>query len=100
MELPSVEWTPCEFSPNHYVGESESHMKILESALLLVVGTVMLAFAAFSFGLFPRPLSATNPTLLVEATGIAGALLAGLGSRGLYRVQLALQNHSYSSAAQ
>jgi len=75
-------------------------MKILESALLLVVGTVMLAFAGLSFGVFPRPPSVTNPTLLVGATGIAGALLVGLGSRGLYRVHLALRNHRYSSAAQ
>jgi len=75
-------------------------MKILESALLLVVGTAMLTFVALSFGLFPRPLSAANPTLLVEAMGVAGALLVGLGSRGLYRAHLALRNNSHSPTLQ
>lgn len=64
-------------------------MKILSSALLLVVGTALLTFFGMSFAMFPRPLAATNPTLLVEAIGVAGALLAGLGSRGLFRVHQA-----------
>ena len=75
-------------------------MKILESALLLVVGTSLLTFVALSFAMFPRPLTATNPTLLVEAMGVAGALLVGLGGRGLYRVHQALRGNSGPSAMQ
>lgn len=60
-------------------------MRILAPTLLLVAGCVLLTFAALSFGLFPRPMTPTNPTLLVEALGIAGLAFLGLGCRGLYR---------------
>ena len=75
-------------------------MKILESALLLVVGTSLLTFVAISFALFPRPFTATNPTLLVEAMGVAGALLIWLGSRGLHRVHRALRGDNEPSSMQ
>lgn len=65
-------------------------MKIVESALLLVAGTVLLAFSAISLGLFPRPLALGNPTLLVEALAVAGLILFALGVRGLYRVHRAI----------
>ena len=65
-------------------------MKVLESALLLVAGSVLLTFAGLSFGLFPRPITSTNPSLLVEALGIAGIVFFGLGCRGLYRIHQAL----------
>lgn len=68
-------------------------MKVIEPALLLVVGTALLTFAAISLGLFPHPLSLGNPTLLVEALAIAGLVFFGLGARGLYRVQRALSGH-------
>ena len=61
-------------------------MKVIESALLLVVGTALLTFSAISLGFFPRPLTFSNPTLLVEALAIAGLAFFGLGARGLYRV--------------
>ena len=61
-------------------------MKVFESALLLVVGTILIAFSAISFGLFPRPLSLNNPTLLVELIGISGVIVFGLGARGLHRI--------------
>jgi len=61
-------------------------MKVIESALLLVVGTALLTFSAISFGLFPRSLTFGNPTLLVEVLAVAGLVLFGLGARGLYRV--------------
>lgn len=47
-------------------------MKVIESALLLVAGTAFLTFSAISLALFPRPLTFSNPTLLVEALAIAG----------------------------
>ena len=61
-------------------------MKIVEPALLLVMGTVLLTFSAISFGLFPRSPTFSNPTLLVEALAAAGLVFFGLGARGLYRV--------------
>ncbi|MCW5577979.1 MAG: hypothetical protein KIS89_05005 [Dokdonella sp.] len=68
-------------------------MKVVESALLLVVGTALLTFSAISFGLFPRPLSLGNPTLLVEALAIAGLAFFALGVRGLYRVHRAISGN-------
>lgn len=67
-------------------------MKLIESALLLVIGSVLVTFAGISLALFPRPFTLANPTLLVEAFGIAGLVLAGLGARGIYRVQCILQS--------
>jgi hypothetical protein len=61
-------------------------MKIIGSALLLVVGTALLTFSAISLGLFPRPLTLSNPNLLIEALAIAGVVFLALGARGLYRV--------------
>jgi len=65
-------------------------MKVVESALLLVVGTVLLTFSAISFGLFPRSPTFGNPTLLVEALAVAGLVFFGLGALGLYRVHRAV----------
>ena len=65
-------------------------MKVIESALLLVIGTALLTFSAISLGLFPRPLTFSNPTLFVEALAIAGFAFFGLGTRGLYRVPPAI----------
>ncbi|SFL27935.1 hypothetical protein [Rhodanobacter glycinis] len=69
-------------------------MKVFESALLLVVGTALLTFSAISLGLFPRPLTLSNPTLFVEALAIAGLVLFGLGVRGLYRVHRVISGNS------
>jgi len=68
-------------------------MKIIESALLLVVGTALLTFSTISLGLFPRPLTLSNPTLFVEALAIAGLALFGLGARGLHRVHRAISGN-------
>ena len=68
-------------------------MKIIESALLLVVGTALLTFSAISLVLFPRPLTFSNPTLFVEALAIAGFAFFGLGTRGLYRVHRAISGN-------
>lgn len=68
-------------------------MKVIESALLLVIGTALLTFSALSLGLFPRPLTLSNPTLFVEALAIAGVAFFGLGARGLYRVQRAISGN-------
>jgi hypothetical protein len=68
-------------------------MKVIESALLLVVGTALLTFSAISLGLFPRPLTLSNPTLFVEALAIAGLAFFGLGARGLYRVHRAISGN-------
>lgn len=72
-------------------------MKVVESALLLVAGTALLAFSAISFGLFPRPLALGNPTLLVEALAVAGLVLFGLGARGLYRVHRVISGSDSSA---
>lgn len=58
-------------------------MKTIEAAALLVTGTVLLTFSSLSFLMFPRPLTFSNPELLVEATFVAGALLAGMAARKL-----------------
>ena len=68
-------------------------MKVIESALLLVVGTALLAFSAISLGLFPRPLTFSNPTLLVEALAMGGLAFFCLGARGLYRVHRAISGN-------
>jgi hypothetical protein len=68
-------------------------MKVLESALLLVAGTALLTFSAISLGLFPRPLTLGNPTLLVEALAVAGLAFVALGCRGLYRVHRAISGN-------
>jgi len=65
-------------------------MKVIESALLLVVGTALLTFSALSLELFPRPLTFGNPTLFVEALAIAGLAFFGLGARGIYQVHRAI----------
>ena len=65
-------------------------MKVIESALLLVVGTALITFSAISFVLWPRPLSLENPTLLMQVIALAGVLFIGLGARGIYRVHLAI----------
>ena len=62
-------------------------MKVFASAALLVAGTVLLTFTAMSFGLFPRQLSSDNPTLLLEALAVAGAVFFAIGARGLHRIQ-------------
>ncbi|MGN6280355.1 hypothetical protein [Frateuria sp.] len=72
-------------------------MKVIEPALLLVAGTVLLTFSAISFGLFPRPLTFGNPTLLVEALAVAGLVLFGLGARGLYHVHRAVSGNGSSA---
>ena len=64
-------------------------MKVIGSALLLVVGTALLTFSAISLGLFPRPLSLGNPTFFMEALALAGFVFFFLGARGLYRVHRA-----------
>lgn len=74
-------------------------MRVFESALLLVAGSVLLTFAGVSFGLFPRPVTPTNPSLLVEALGVAGLVLFGLGCRGLYRIHRALGNSGRPDAS-
>lgn len=68
-------------------------MKVIESALLLVAGTALFTFSAISLGLFPRPLTFSNPTFLVEALAIAGLVFFGLGARGLYRVHRAISDN-------
>ena len=68
-------------------------MKVIESALLLVAGTALLTFSAISLGLFPRPLTFSNPTLFVEALAISGFAFFGLGTRGLYRVHRAISGN-------
>lgn len=68
-------------------------MKVIEPALLLVTGTALLTFSAISFGLFPRSLTLSNPTLLVEALAVAGMVFFGLGARGLYRVHCAISGN-------
>jgi hypothetical protein len=73
-------------------------MKVIESALLLVVGTALFTFSALSLGLFPRPLTFTNPTLFVEALAVAGLSLLVLGARGIYRAHRALSG-SVSAAS-
>lgn len=65
-------------------------MKVLESAVLLVMGTTLVTFGVLSFLLFPRPLSLTNPTLLVQVIAAAGAVLFALGARGLFLISRAL----------
>ena len=67
-------------------------MKIIESALLLIVGTALLTFSAISFGFSPRPLTLSNPNLLVKALTMAGVVFLALGARGLYRVHRALSS--------
>ncbi|MES2015198.1 MAG: hypothetical protein V4484_01785 [Pseudomonadota bacterium] len=61
-------------------------MKVLESAVLLVIGTVLISFTGMSFALFPRVLSLSNPTLFMEAMAVAGVLFLLMGMRGLYRI--------------
>ncbi len=75
------------------------HMKIFESALLLVAGTAMLTFSAISLGLFPRPLTLGNPCLLVEALAVAAVVFLVLGARGLYRAQRALSGSGSLAAS-
>jgi hypothetical protein len=72
-------------------------MKVIESALLLVAGTAFLTFSAISLALFPRPLTFSNPTLLVEALAIAGLAFFGIGARGLYRVHRAITGNGSSA---
>ena len=68
-------------------------MKVIESALLLVVGTALLTFSAIALGLFPRPLTFSDPRLFVDALGIAGLAFLGLGARGLYQVHRAISGN-------
>lgn len=65
-------------------------MKIVGSALLMVAGTALLTFSAISLGLFPRPLTLSNPSPLIEALATAGVVFFTLGGRGLYRVRCTL----------
>lgn len=58
-------------------------MKTIEAAALLVTGTVLMTLPGLSFLMFPRPLSFSNPELLLEVTFVAGALLAGMAGRKL-----------------
>lgn len=61
-------------------------MKVLESAALLVIGTVLMTFTGMSFALFPRQISLSNPSLLVELLAVAGLVFCVMGARGLYRI--------------
>ena len=74
-------------------------MKVLEAALLLVVGTVLLTFSSLSFMLAPRAFTGSNPDLLVEVLFAAGAVFAVLGIHGLYRVHRALPSSGSASTA-
>ncbi|MFC5526729.1 hypothetical protein ACFPPA_13390 [Rhodanobacter ginsengisoli] len=65
-------------------------MKVIESALLLIAGTALLTFGAISIGFFPRPITFSNPNLLVEALAIAGMAFFALGARGIYRAHRAI----------
>ncbi len=62
-------------------------MKVFESALLFVVGTVLLTFTGISYSFYPRPLTLAQPQLLTEALAVAGLVFATMGIRGLYRIQ-------------
>ena len=68
-------------------------MKVIESALLLVVGTALLTFSAISLGFFPRPLTFSNPSLFVETLAIVGFAFLGFGARGVYRVHRAISGN-------
>lgn len=59
-------------------------MRVFISALLLVAGAVLMTFSGLSFTLFPRPLTLSDPGLLVEALFLAGFVLAALATRRLY----------------
>ncbi|MGD9582158.1 MAG: hypothetical protein AB7V26_00605 [Lysobacterales bacterium] len=72
----------------------------MESALLLVVGTVLLTFTGISFGFYPRPLTLVNPYLLIEALAIAGLVFAIMGIRGLQRVQRIVSENRSSRSGQ
>ena len=74
-------------------------MKVLESAVLLVIGTILVTFGVLSFLLFPRPLSFSNPTFFVQALAAAGAILFALGARGLFLVSRSLGQTIPSSSA-
>lgn len=66
-------------------------MKNTVIAFCLTVGSSMLTFSALSFALFPRQLSLSNPTLLVEAIGISGAILLLLGLRKLFSTEVQVE---------
>lgn len=75
-------------------------MKVFESAALLVIGTVLLAFSSLSFLLFPHPPRLANPDLLVEAFFVAGLVFAALGIRGMRRIHKALLSNTPKESAE
>ena len=76
-------------------------MRVLESAALLVIGTVLLTFSSLSlFLLSPHPPRLANPDLLVMALFVAGLAFAALGARGMRRIHRALSGKASPRSAQ
>ncbi|HEV7122077.1 MAG TPA: hypothetical protein VGN24_01455 [Rhodanobacter sp.] len=76
-------------------------MRVLESVVLLVIGTVLLTFSSLSlFLLSPHPPRLDNPDLFVVALFVAGLVFAGLGIRGMYRIHRALSCGAHAGSKQ
>lgn len=65
-------------------------MKTFEAAVLLVLGTVLITFVSVSFVLFARPLSLSNPGLLMECLFVGGLVFVALAVRKLAQINRAL----------